>query len=259
MLPYRKRDVLDNSVSELLEYNAFKFSELFIDAGLCGVDAADMYGWTLLLTAVRFGNEKLTKLLLERGANPNAGRDNGDSRTPLYYALGNGEAGYESSVPPGRLIALLATYGADVNQFVDNDMTALQFASEKGFEISVLTLLRLGANRGINLPDKKYGYTALHLAVQEGYGNIIRMLLHAGASTSVVNKLGETPLHVAMSVLDDGRVPATIIKMLLEADPTPKKTIHQRSFGGEGKSPYDLAKALKLDSILRLFKDYERK
>ena len=88
----------------------------------------------------------------------------------------------------------LLAEGADVNAAQNDGMTALHWASERGDEGIVNTLLYAGANTAAvtRLGD----YTPLHLAARVGHASIVATLLDAGASPSAGSSTGKvTPLH----------------------------------------------------------------
>ena len=115
---------------------------LLLDHG-ANVDAQDKSGWSLLHYSA--GSPALTKLLLERGANPNV-MEKERGQTPLHIAAkgfredGDGEPkDYPASVQ------LLIAHGANVNAKDWDGKTSLVLAKEKGRTEIVELLLKYGA------------------------------------------------------------------------------------------------------------------
>src|SRR5688572_29661623 len=92
--------------------------------------------------------------------------------------------------------------GADIHATDKNGVTALHHAVRFRSPVAVQTLIEHGAN--VNQPCRKSGSTPLHRAVvqtgapgtagkSEQAKQIIRLLLAAGASTTIRNKLGKRP------------------------------------------------------------------
>jgi ankyrin repeat protein len=117
-------------------------------------DVANRFGSTPLSLACRNGNEAMVALLLEAGADPNAGAE-----PPLLTASRHGR--------PGVLKALLAK-GAKV------DSNALMAAAAEGHADAVGLLLDAGAK-------PKSGFGPLHVAARNGRLDAVRVLLKAGA------------------------------------------------------------------------------
>jgi ankyrin repeat protein len=116
------------------------------------------------------GHAEIVEILLEAGADVNKAAT--DTDTALYGAAQEGHA---------AIVAILLAWGADVNCAVTgadgNPDTPLFIASTKGHEKVVEMLLEGGADAN----KVEGGCCALYAAAYEGYENICRSLLAAGA------------------------------------------------------------------------------
>ncbi len=114
-------------------------------------------GFTALHLAVFGGQEEAARLLLERGADPNALSTNEQVRVPPL-----GTAAFVRSVSLARL---LLDSGADVNGRGEGGFTALHSAAQNGDEELALLLLERGADPGLGSDDGKlpadYGLSEL--------------------------------------------------------------------------------------------------
>ena len=90
-----------------------------------------------------------------------------------------------------------------------------------------MVLLEAGAS--LSIVDKQ-GETPLHWAVEMGHKDVTKVLLEAGASLSTVGKQGETPLHWAAF-----KGHKSVTEVLLEAGAS-LSTVDK-----QGHTPYDLA------------------
>lgn len=79
----------------------------------------------------------------------------------------------------------------------DDGDTQLHIASIHGCEKSVATLVKLCPNRALLDLTNNQEQTPLHLAVMSGNAIVTRMLVRAGLSLEIRDRLGETPLHKA--------------------------------------------------------------
>lgn len=149
----------------------------------------------LYVVAVGSGSENtaIVKLLLDSGADVND--DDVFGFTALHCAAANGNL---------ELVMLLAEKGAHLSLHDKNGNTALAFASQFGKTDVVRYLLQRFAAQGnescITAVDTR-GRTALHRAAAKGHEDIVEMLLAAENvdSTSLVHRSTPraTPLHVA--------------------------------------------------------------
>ena len=187
-----------------------------------------------LMTTVQKGYTRLTKLILESGADVNA-LETSDADLTLTVAVKNENV---------EIAKMILDYGVDVNIQDEKSWSALMFASQKGhtqmtkllleygayvnlqktnnwtalmlmlagananFETASL-LLKYGANINIQGSD---GWSALMLACQSGYTEIAKLLVESGADVNTQNKVsGMSALMIASR---DGN--AKTVKLLLD-------------------------------------------
>lgn len=171
-----------------------------------GADPArSMNGWyTPLHVAAEKGCTAIARRLVEATAGGN-GERTVDARaslgehvdlTPLHVAAQHGHR---------EVIGVLIDAGADtsaVRGFGDRgDITALHLAAENGFVDAVIALLETTQTDGsrsslIDAVDS-LGFTALHLAVQYRFPNVVQVLLDAGANVCIHTNDGRAPWHIA--------------------------------------------------------------
>nr|ADA72163.1 AnkA [Anaplasma phagocytophilum] len=162
------------------------------------LSSTDRTGTPALHLATAAGNHKTAKLLLDKGA-PATQRD-AYGKTALHIAASNGD---------GKLYKLIAKKCPDSCQPLSSHMgdTALHEAlySDKVTEKCFLKMLKESRKHLsdssfkdlLNTPQEANGDTLLHLAASRGFGKACKVLLRAGASVSVVNVEGKTPVDVA--------------------------------------------------------------
>ncbi|MBB6498814.1 ankyrin repeat domain-containing protein [Pedobacter cryoconitis] len=126
------------------------------------IDTTDNRGSTPLIIAVYNDNEAATRLLLAKGANPNARDFSGN--TALMGACFKGLL---------NMVTDLYQYKTAVNQVNYNGATALIFAATFGHEDITRILLKYGADKAIK---DKFGKTALDYAINQENKNIIDIL-----------------------------------------------------------------------------------
>eukprot|EP00752_Nemacystus_decipiens_P005682 g5142.t1 len=154
------------------------------------------------------GTGRLARLL-ESGADPNIPHD-GRGVENRVYALGL--AAYLGCTD---MVSLLLQYGAAVNKRRRGGETALQCAAAEGHRSIVAQLLAAGADvHHAAGPAKR---TALHMAAKRDDGQIVKMLVEAGARQDAGDDEGHFPIHLAA---DNGKVPA--LKELVRAGSDPE-------------------------------------
>lgn len=135
------------------------------------VNAAQGDGMTALHWSARNGDPSLASILLNAGADVNAGTRIGHY-TALHMA---GEVG------AGEVVELLLDAGADPMARVTGagHPTALHFAAASGSVRAVEALLGAGAD--VNATEESWGQTPLIFAASKGRTAVVRALLDAGA------------------------------------------------------------------------------
>ncbi|MFO1497444.1 MAG: ankyrin repeat domain-containing protein [Verrucomicrobiota bacterium] len=158
-------------------WNSHETVALLLDRG-AQVDATNNWGATALMAAAAGGDVATVKMLLARGAKPNAeparsheGFIFGGGRTPLMWAAFRGDL---------AVIKLLLDAGANVN--LPTGMgTPLTQASWGDHAEAARVLIAQGAQ--VNQPGPQDGFTPLHWAAssEEGNRTLLDLLLSKGA------------------------------------------------------------------------------
>lgn len=130
---------------------------------------------TSMQRALRDNDLAKARLLLTEGFDVN-NRDDEDN-TALHDVAFEGREG---------LIQLLLDFGADIDAQNLGGFTPLMYAAERGHLGAVKILLARGANVNIIAPlhtkeGPRPGFSALSLAVQNGYAEVAKLLKDAGA------------------------------------------------------------------------------
>ena len=192
------------------------------------VNAHDRAGATPLHHAAGFGNLATMKLLLEHGADVNAG--NKRKSTPLFWSM-HDEAKvrllldhganvnarnvdgrypiYQAAVMANAVpvLRLLLDKGADPNAKTLTGMTPLIAASRSNIDAARLLIDRKADVNGLNAA----GGTALMAAAQTGRPQAVRLLLEKGADPNARTKRNESALADAATAGNEEAV-----KLLLD-------------------------------------------
>lgn len=146
-------------------------------------DEKDPLGATPLIKTAMLKRKAAAELLLEAGADVNAG--NAQGLTALHWAAFRGFA---------DIAAMLLDKGADPNARGGPGVTPLMQASMNGHAEICSLLLAKGARVG---ETDHEGMTALHKAAGDGHAEVVRRLVAAGADPEAKGANGATPRSVA--------------------------------------------------------------
>lgn len=191
-------NILQN-IGHKLERKDFKNLKNLINSGNININETDSYGYTALMyisDREDFYDYELdfVELLLEKGANPNIKHKNknGHMSTALSLAISNGHT---------NEIELLLKYGADAN-FQDgfgNTLLSLHLYIKSRW-ISILRLLAQYSDP--NIQNKK-GVTALMLACNPDYFEVLEILVTRNANLDLQKRNGNTALMIASKYAND--------------------------------------------------------
>ncbi len=169
------------------------------DKGL--LKAKDSAGSTPLHHAAGFGNLAIMKLLIDKGADPNA--TNRRKSTPLFWAI-HDEA----------KVRLLLDRGADIDARTADGLTPIYQAASLG---NGMPIVRLLLAKGARTDVKTIvGMTPLMAAASRGNVELMRLLIDRKADVNARNAAGATALMGAAAA---GRTAA--VKLLLESGADP--------------------------------------
>jgi ankyrin repeat protein len=144
-------------------------------------------GYTALMMASHLGVLDIVQILFENGADVNARSDSGN--TALILA-----AKYNHPA----VVFYLLQQGADANAAV-NGVTALQHAAWADNRTIMLYIFAHGGASTINKKNDRRGRTALHFAAVKNNETAIQLLLDRGASKTIKDNSGKTPLDLAIA------------------------------------------------------------
>jgi len=193
------------------------------------VQAKDKAGNTPLHHAAGFGNLATMKVLLDHGADANAG--NLRKSTPLLWSL------YDETK-----VRLLLARGADVNAKTVDGRSAIYQTAIMGNAVPVLRLL---IEKGANPNEKTLtGMTPL-IAASRGNLAGMRLLIEKGSNVNARNAAGGTALMAAAST---GRPEAIAALLAKGADPNARTKKNESALADAATAGNEEAVKLLLDA-----------
>lgn len=122
--------------------------------------------------------------------------------------------------------------------------SALHLAAQNGHNQTLRELLYAGCSTNIN---NDYGDTPIHTATRYGHAGVVRILISAKCDVDAFNLNHDTPLHISCAM---GRRKLT--KLLLEADAMQFQNLQH-------ESPLDIAQRKNLKEIIEIMTTYKEK
>lgn len=133
-------------------------------------------------------------------------------------------------------VATVLTKGANVHLVNSTGETALILASQAGYNDIVIKLLDAGSK----IHHRSHAGTAIIMAAQEGHTEVLKTLIQAGANVNDVNTdSNDTPLHLVLKHIRERNHLKKLVKLLVKA----KANIHAEN--DEGETPLSLASFLR--------------
>ena len=168
--------------------------KLLIEQGV-DINTRDKAGYTALMYASMNGRLDIVTYLIENGADVNLEDEYGT--TALFFAQYYGESGYPD------IVKLLKAHGAKSK---DENYKFIWACSDNRID-EASKWLKQGANINAQLPD---GHTALMLASEYGYIDIVKFLINLKAD---INKTGSQDNSALWLAVDRNRI--DIVKLLI--------------------------------------------
>ncbi|KAG1708540.1 Ankyrin repeat and SAM domain-containing protein 6 [Nymphon striatum] len=207
----------ENTGLQIAAANGFeKLTEILLNKG-ADTEKSNNFGFTPLMHAVCNDHVNIIMVLLNQGANVNSFNRYG--MTPLLIATARGQS---------KIVKILVENGADVNCKSSIDLTPTMVAAQYRHE----HLIGYFSRKGVNINEKtNNGITALMLATNGGEKSTIKALLDRGADSSIVNCRQDTAMNIALTTKNtDGLKNDTIADYIHKKTRKKLKAVNQDTF-----------------------------
>lgn len=169
------------------------------------VNVTEQEGWSALMEASFFGESKMVKLLLEKGAE--ADLLNKDQKSALMVAAGRAYPEVVKLLLEGHAQVNLTGYGGS-----NALMSALQVVISKNDRPRLFDTIRLLLEAGADVNIGRSDGSPLMVAIGREFNEITKLLLEKGAKVNQPGKFGRCPL---MDVVSIGNL--ELVRLLLDA------------------------------------------
>ena len=176
-----------------------KFAELLIEEGII----------TKLHMACRKGQKNKVLQLIKDGHDVSS--QTSANLTPLDEAIiGGRTCRYNTQLAYLDIVKILLKHGAHCT---DKQKSFVRYYSSFDHELAKILVEEEFID--LNAVNEK-GETLMDLAIKNGVKSMILLLLEKGADCNIKNSAGQMPIHVAISMLKDGKSYIDIVNLLID-------------------------------------------
>lgn len=204
-----------NPLIEAVRKNKKKRTISLLESGTDPNAAKAKYSQTALMLACKIEDTKISRLLIQYGADVNA--EDRERWTALTHAATNGHVSQ---------MRILLKHGASIDHRDSDGYTPLMSAVRAKKPSAAKYLIKKGAN--IDVVDI-HGETSLMKALTNRDTEMVSMLLEMGTDATIPTSKGMTPLDIAKEYYSHTRLPEIIEKYLLSALKKTKRTKRESS------------------------------
>lgn len=173
--------LISSLISSMSSYD--EFMELF-KKNRVSPDITNVAGNPLILYAAKSRNHDIVNTLIDYGCN--VSQANSYGVTAMHIAIENNDL---------ELVRILLSSGFNADQSDRENITPLMVAAENGrLEICQLLLENFAK---VNMQTTTYHVTAVSLATEHNYIDVVKLLVKYGADVELPRNNGMTPLHFA--------------------------------------------------------------